>query len=371
MFSKNRHDCLSDSALNKVMIFRDITVQEVYSSSINGSCPSYNQRWTMYDPEIEQYTGPIRDVTVEEEIHILKLYDWRSKVKTNTPVSMTRGHKLIKDAGPNVHPDGFFDCTVEILHKHRDECKQGTLVIYSVYVTDYTSNENLPVLQGDGEWRCPETLQDKVLKIEMWDSAVATAEKMNAGDFYSITNVKMRISRDNCWEGKYLVALLNRRDAWNASQDELERNTLHPRNHALLQDAEPDKIFHCIAEVVHVSKESHSTYLYVTDYTARDGLVPIYIAPKPKVEGKQLQILTLSTGNVIYIKKLKLQRLPGVARAADGSPLCYVSGTLEGDEMLIQELKLGGQGTGDEYKHLGALLRRKQEYEEFQQGERN
>ncbi|KAI0782203.1 hypothetical protein C8Q75DRAFT_811784 [Abortiporus biennis] len=71
MFSKNRHDCLSDSALYKVMIFRDITVQVVYSSSINGSRPSYNQRWTMYDPEIEQYTSPIRDVTVEEEFETL------------------------------------------------------------------------------------------------------------------------------------------------------------------------------------------------------------------------------------------------------------------------------------------------------------
>ncbi|KAI0782202.1 hypothetical protein C8Q75DRAFT_811783 [Abortiporus biennis] len=107
---------------------------------------------------------------------------------------MTRGHKLIKDAGPNVHPDGIFDCTVE-----------------------------------------------------------------------------ERVQTD-------LVALLNRRDAWNASQDELEKNTLHPRNHALLQDAEPDKMFHCTAEVVHVS------YLYVTDYTARGDLVPIYIALKPKVD---------------------------------------------------------------------------------------
>jgi hypothetical protein len=28
--------------------------------------------------------------------------------------SIVREHRLVKDAGPNVHPRGYFDCTVEV-----------------------------------------------------------------------------------------------------------------------------------------------------------------------------------------------------------------------------------------------------------------
>lgn len=92
----------------------------------------------------------------------------------------------------------------QLLHGHLND--NG---VYSLYVTDYTANTG--VLPIAASW-CPPDLADYVLKIEAWDGAAELAQKMFAGEFYSIGNARMMISRANHVEGKVVEEKFHRLD---------------------------------------------------------------------------------------------------------------------------------------------------------------
>jgi hypothetical protein len=72
-------------------------------------------------------------------------------------------------------------------------------------VTDYTSKPGT-FTEHSSEW-CPASLADRVLRIEMWrDKAVALAEQMNPGEYWSLDNVRMKISTGGYIEGSFSKA---------------------------------------------------------------------------------------------------------------------------------------------------------------------
>ena len=72
--------------------------------------------------------------------------------------------------------------------------------IYSIYVTDYTSKSGT-FAEHSSEW-CPVSLADRVLRIEMWrDKAVTLAQRMNPGEYWSLDNVRMKVSNEGYIEG--------------------------------------------------------------------------------------------------------------------------------------------------------------------------
>ena len=66
-------------------------------------------------------------------------------------------------------------------------------------MTDYTSNDCLPVI--DASWS-DSSLAKQILKAELWDSSAEVAANMRSGEYYSIRNMKMRISGGGYWEAK-------------------------------------------------------------------------------------------------------------------------------------------------------------------------
>jgi len=154
--------------------------------------------------------------------------------------------------------------------------------IYSIYVTDYTSKSGTFV-DHSSEW-CPASLADRVLRIEMWrEKAVALAQGMNAGEYWSLDNVRMKVSSGGHMEGslsevakarklsisdvdtnQYLRALLQcvRPSVW-ALVSRLISPTIHRRKkvweendsnphvfpHKLFSEVELQSIFDCTVEV--------------------------------------------------------------------------------------------------------------------------
>lgn len=97
--------------------------------------------------------------------------------------------------------------------------------VYSVFVTDYTRNPAVSPTQG--EW-CPPRLAPYVLRIELWDSSAEVGPTMQAGEYYSIRNLRSRIGgggylESKMQEGEKIVKL---------DEDQLEN---HPRLAALLK----------------------------------------------------------------------------------------------------------------------------------------
>ena len=77
--------------------------------------------------------------------------------------------------------------------------------IYSIYVTDYTSKSGT-FTEHSSEW-CPVSLADRVLRIEMWrGAAVALAQKMKAGEYWFLDNVRMKLSNGGYIEGSFSEA---------------------------------------------------------------------------------------------------------------------------------------------------------------------
>lgn len=82
----------------------------------------------------------------------------------------------------------------QVLHKFLNDNN-----VLSLYVTDYTANVSMNLVTS--AW-CPTRLADLVFKIEVWDDAVSGAMDMEEGGFYSIQNVRARLSRGGYVEGK-------------------------------------------------------------------------------------------------------------------------------------------------------------------------
>lgn len=86
--------------------------------------------------------------------------------------------------------------------------------VYSLYVTDYTRNECITPVQAP--W-CHPKLQDNVLKVEMWEEAAELGAKMTAGDYFSMGNVRMKVS-----SGGYVEGTISDRKIRRLDVDELE-----------------------------------------------------------------------------------------------------------------------------------------------------
>lgn len=111
----------------------------------------------------------------------------------------------------------------QILHGHENHISD----IYSIYVTDYTSKPGT-FAEYSSEW-CPISLADRVLRIEMWrDKAVTLAQQMNPGEYWSLDNVRMKISNGGYIEGSFSEAAKARK----LSTADLDTN---PHLQALLQ----------------------------------------------------------------------------------------------------------------------------------------
>lgn len=66
---------------------------------------------------------------------------------------------------------------------------------------------------------CPSRLSDLVFRIEVWDAAVDDAKNMVDGDYYSIKNVRARLSTGGYLEGKLVEPKTTRLEDADASYD--------------------------------------------------------------------------------------------------------------------------------------------------------
>ena len=66
-------------------------------------------------------------------------------------------------------------------------------------------------MEHSSEW-CPASLADRVLRIEMWrDKAVALALQMKPGEYWSLDNVRMKVSSGGYIEGSFSEAAKSRK----------------------------------------------------------------------------------------------------------------------------------------------------------------
>ncbi|KAI9065399.1 hypothetical protein FKP32DRAFT_1710462 [Trametes sanguinea] len=372
-------------AAGDILMLRTVQIQD-----FNGMCAvgaSYKGwQWAVFHVKTGKMLSAPPDTCAmryfkaeESEVKFcLRLGDWWREISSNaTNFEMSfahkaryvRPHKVMADA---THEE-YFDCTVEVLHGFRHE--NG---VYTVFVTDYTRNPHVSPTQG--EW-CPPRLAPYVLRIEMWDSSAEVGPSMQAGEYYSIRNLRTKVSSGGYLEGKmqegekitkldedqledqpHLAELLKRKVAWEAEMN--ATGGVHEFPHQLIAEAEENRHFKCTVEVVHISPKDDFTYLYVTDYTSRADLVPVaaHIAPPAlsgrvvRVELRDAQVDTarnLEAGDYIAIRNLRL-------RPSAGGPL--LSGRLGGDQRLITKLNPKASGNAE----LRALLRRKEEWEAAQ-----
>ncbi|KAI6109680.1 hypothetical protein F5141DRAFT_1116076 [Pisolithus sp. B1] len=190
----------------------------------------------------------------------------------------TKEHRLLCVASPEVAPDGFFNCTVEILHKFANDCGSCT-----VYVTDYTSNPHTYPLKP--AW-CPPGLSDRIFPIEMWDEANAIVPLMNVGEYWYLYNVRARLGRGGYLEGRmqtaskvsqldetqldkfpHLAALLKRKQEFSEGCSSSGLPNSFP--YKLFQDVDDTSaFFSCAVEVLSVDNDARDgTSIYATDYT--------------------------------------------------------------------------------------------------------
>ncbi|KAF9526950.1 hypothetical protein CPB83DRAFT_434952 [Crepidotus variabilis] len=291
-----------------------------------------------------------------------------TSVQRRNPVS--RVHRLIKDANPDQPPDGYFDCTVEVVKGFSSNR------VYSLYVTDYTQNEFTPLVQN--QW-CPATLSDQLLLVEMWDSAAGVGPTMKPGQIYSIKNIRMKRSQHGHLESKLTQAsgitllskdevafnenvkdLLERKKAWEIKQSSKESQI----EQKVIEDVEEDTFFHCTVEMLQPVKRPRGElpHIYVTDYTPHQLLKPL-VVDEPWARGLKGYIVkitldseqqemaeALEAGSFYCIRKLRLKK----------SPLDeYMKGNLGGNEKKL--VKLNPEKAGNQ--HLNALLRRKEFWE--------
>jgi hypothetical protein len=152
-------------------------------------------------------------------------------------------------------------------------------MVYTLYVTDYTRNEQAMALQSN--W-CHPSLSEFVLQFEMWDAAAHIAESMRPGQYYSINNARMKINPSGYLEGKVAenkIVQLSEDDTGNMHLQALlayvssQLNEITPTeclsrrkrkfqakkaasesqsNYILIKDVQEQILFHCTVEVCHI-----------------------------------------------------------------------------------------------------------------------
>ncbi|KAF8643819.1 hypothetical protein AX16_008837 [Volvariella volvacea WC 439] len=199
MFSNGHRERLPPVEKGHILILRQIEVVN-YDNTLMGTGYADKFQWAIYDPKTKEIhhgesleadtaepthpaPSPFFHPSFEDRAYCEELAGWKQALPKSSE-AVRREHRLICDAGPNVPPQGYFDCTVEVLHVEENE--NG---IISLYVTDYTSNPKVCPRWAD--W-CPKALSaDKVLRIEMRDDAAKVGVTMNKGEYYTIKNARM------------------------------------------------------------------------------------------------------------------------------------------------------------------------------------
>lgn len=70
--------------------------------------------------------------------------------------------------------------------------------VYTIYVTDYTVNKFLPVVEA--AWS-PPSLANRVLRMDcMYDAAVYAKENMQKGNYFLLPNARMKRDTIGVWE---------------------------------------------------------------------------------------------------------------------------------------------------------------------------
>ncbi|KDQ61169.1 hypothetical protein JAAARDRAFT_204921 [Jaapia argillacea MUCL 33604] len=284
-----------------------------------------------------------------------------------------RCHRLISEVSPEVAPDGFFDCTVEVVHGFLHDSG-----IFSLWVTDYTINKvHIPV---DAPW-CNAEFADKVMKIELFDDAAEKGKDMNSGEFWYLGNVKCRHDgvggyyvgkmgfdpkfsklgggEGGEWDSPMLKALLERKAKW-------EESRATPSNlHALLSEVDRDRVVDCTVEILHTTCTPNSKlFVHVTDYTSNRHLSP---SSSSWATNYPNQVLTISLrdgqeewaknmqkGEVYVIRGLWLKK----------TEKGYM-GLLRGSERRIHKVNV----KNSENENVRAFVRRKEEWERTATGQ--
>ncbi|KAL0946513.1 hypothetical protein HGRIS_012729 [Hohenbuehelia grisea] len=411
-----RQDYLPCSAkLGDILILNQVKV-DLFQGVANGVGYKDRMKWSIYDSSTQRtrhgnegselpppthlangYGGmfsPVLTVTDAEKTHCARLAEWWARVQKARKVALgdvqrlgdpdlvdptlgrkARLHRLIQDASPDVEPQGYFDCTVEVLHTHKDDI-QGMLS-YTVFVTDYTPNPSLSICQA--QW-CPPGLGDKVLRVVMWDAAMDMAKTMEPG-YYTLNNVRMKISKGGYYEAKlfeahkirrldqdsrnmHLEALLERKAKWEASSGGLKMKTF---SHKLIEEIKSDGLFSCTVELLHIGGQQayglteQATSISVTDYSVN----PLLTASHPpdnwaaNLEGRVLKVL-LEGDQMDMNKRLEANMFYRISNVCAKHSFTgkEFRGSLGGEQRLIQKL---APNSTDE--HLQALKRRKAHWE--------
>ncbi|KAF9475059.1 hypothetical protein BDN70DRAFT_996679 [Pholiota conissans] len=394
-FTRNHEAWLPHPEVGDILILRNVKVQE-YQGHLTGVGYHDKLTWAAFSPiKGEFHHGPCTAVPKQEGLaeggqgvsfspffqpgptetkYCIGLSDWWRKITTQEPSDKVivqkverhqRFHRLISEAGPSVPPDGYFDCTIEVL-----KAFNSLNNVYTIYVTDYTRNEQAIVIQTN--W-CHPSLSEFVVQFEMWDEAAEIAKDMHPGQYYLISNARMRINTSGYLEGKVvenkmtklseddlwnvpLKALLERKRAFQAKKAKEASESLS--NYQLFQDIKEHTFFHCTAELLHIEASTNGrTCLYVTDYTSNPTLANFTDQPalygfnehvvKILLIEEQRQIANVvEPGSFYCIRNLRLRK----------SPLEGFCGILGGTDKLV--VKLNPKKTDNE--HLNSLLRRRE-----------
>ncbi|KIY50812.1 hypothetical protein FISHEDRAFT_71128 [Fistulina hepatica ATCC 64428] len=274
-----------------------------------------------------------------------------------------RKHTLIRDLPWN----GYFDCTVEILHTFHDER-------YDVlHVTDYTRVPHEGDLITARKKDITATLKDMTFRIEIWhdDPAYERSKTLEEGQIYSIRNCRARTDQLGNLHGKQvedkftklssinpnadLQALLERKEAAE-SKWAVDNKTDYPDR--LIEDVETDRFFSCVVEVLHIVRDD-PVVLYVTDYTSQPRLKPSYDEDWAKGLDSMIVRILLTDAQARMEKVIK----PGTFLNIWNLRLHYnaaaqcLQGQLGGNERLIYPIQ-----SPDKNDILRNLLERKEKW---------
>ncbi|KAF9036644.1 hypothetical protein BJ165DRAFT_1504863 [Panaeolus papilionaceus] len=404
IFSKKHKEWLPHPRIGDTVLLRNVKIQP-YQDRITGTVVASGLQWAAFSPDSGKVhhgppsSAPKRDrladsnfgaeVTPyyspgEAEIsYCVKLSDWWREVRPKgflvaehqpargvelPSFGIKRVHRLVQDAHPEVPPNGYFDCTVEVLRGFSGPNPQ----IHTLYVTDYTDNDGLRNVDQNAKW-CPPGLTQAVLQLEAWDAAANIARDMQPGQYYSIKNVRMKIAQSGYLEAKVVQANKITHLAGELAEKNPHLKALLERKkkrmtvvahsspeiqHKIIGDIEEGSAFNCTVELLHVAEESGKVCLFVTDYTDLSSLVGVG-AGEPWAEGLQRKIMkiylsdqqsnagrALVVGTFYRINKLTLSNNPVYG--------CYCC-TLAGSEKLIH--KLNSNMVSNEF--LNGVIRRR------------
>ncbi|KAG2131294.1 uncharacterized protein EDB93DRAFT_1094395 [Suillus bovinus] len=398
-FQKKHTAWLPQAEVGDIVLFRRLKAS-TFHGGLNGVGYEDKLRWVTYDTQARRFRNPNRIDAPRSETsgegfgylyspyyepsgqgkeaeYCAQLADWwqaiHAKDQSITTVQCaprpSREHHLISEVTPDTSPQGYFDCTVEILYSYENASGPHTL-----YVTDYTVNPHTKPPQAN--W-CPPELSAYVFKMEMWDKARLLAKTMQPGEFWSLPNARVRTDSYQL-HGKLVETQKSKKLDEAESGNNLHFRALLERKKKfeqrggmsgssarfdtkLIEDVDEEvAFFHCTVELLHVDLASaEEPVVYVTDYTFNPDLVnPAEPAPwalgldrrivKIVLEGGQKgRTRDLQLGAMYRIKNLRLIKRTGVKG---------VFGRLGGDERLIIA------ANDHEKEEVQALLQRKEKW---------